>query len=142
MSAITARLTDELDSMQRTTWKQRAIAVEAAVAANAVILLVARLIAGEYPQAKVGDGEQAIGFLPVILTTATAGLLAWGLLALLERITSHARAIWTVVAVGVFLLSLTGPLGNGVDTYARVTLGMMHVAAAAIIIPLLRRSTD
>jgi hypothetical protein len=42
----------------------------------------------------------------------------------------------------VLALSLMGPLGAGVGTAATVTLAGMHVAAAAVLIPLLARSAS
>src|SRR5689334_6042682 len=58
---------------------------------------------------------QRVGPVAVIVTALVAGLAGWGLLAILERLTTHARTIWTVLAFVVLAVSLLGPL-NGVDT--------------------------
>jgi hypothetical protein len=76
----------------------------------------------------------------VIVVTLLVGLVAWGLLSLLERMTPRAAAIWTAIAVIVFALSLFGPLGSGVNASSKVVLACMHVGAAAPIIPMMRRS--
>jgi hypothetical protein len=95
---------------------------------------------GEFPLATVGSDDQTIGFAQVIVVTLLVGGIAWGLLALLERMTSRAAAIWTAIAIIVFVLSLLGPLGSGLDTSSKIVLACMHVGSAAPIIPLMRRS--
>ena len=116
------------------------MAIAAAIVANLIVLTVARVASGEFPMATVGDDDQTIGVAQVIAVTLLVGLAAGGVLALLERTTSRARAIWTVIGVIVLVLSLFGPLGSGVNTSSKVALTCMHLAAAATIIPLMRRS--
>lgn len=128
------------DSRMRSAWRLRATALIAAIVANVAILVVGRIVNGEFPIATVGDDDQSIGFAQVIVVTVLVGLVAWGLLALLERRTPRATAIWTAIAVIVFVLSLLGPLGSGVNTSSKVVLACLHVGAAATIIPLMRRS--
>jgi predicted permease len=83
-----------------------------------------------------------IGLVPVLLVSVGATALGWGLLALLERVTSRPRTIWTAVAVAFAAVSLGGPFsGAGVATSDRVLLSLFHVVAAAVAIPLLRRSS-
>lgn len=97
----------------------------------------------EFPQATVGSDDQTIGFAQVIVVTGLVGLVAWGVLALLQRMTSsRAKVIWTAFAVIVFVLSLLGSLGSGVDASSKVVQTCMHVGAAATIIPLMRRSAS
>lgn len=119
----------------------RAMAIVDAIIVNVLILVVARVATGDFPVATVGDDDQTIGFAQVILVTALVGLVAWAILALLERVTARAAMIWTAVAVAVLLLSMLGPLGSGVDTSSKIALALMHVGAAATIIPLMLRST-
>jgi hypothetical protein len=45
------------------------------------------------------------------------------------------------VAIVVVLLSLGGPLTSGTTAAAKVTLALMHLAVAAVLIPVLRRSS-
>jgi hypothetical protein len=74
------------------------------------------------------------------MTTALAGLAAWGLLTLLERRSAHATTAWTAIAAVVLAVSLTGPLGNGVDTASKLVLACLHLGAAIPVITLMRRS--
>ena len=118
----------------------REMAIVAAIVVNVIILVVGRLAIGEFPVATAGEGERTVGFGQVILMTGMSGLIAWGLLAILERTTSRAKTIWTAIAVIAFLLSIVGPIDGGVDTASKIVLVLMHVGAAATIIPLMRRT--
>ncbi len=141
MNTLTTRISGEIDTARQPAWKLRAIAIEAALVANVLVLIIGRLVNGEFPLATVGSDDQTIGFVQVIVVTLLVGGVAWGLLALLERTTSRAKAIWTVIAAIVFVLSLLGPRGSGANTSSTIVLMCMHVGAAASIIPLMRRST-
>jgi len=68
--------------------------------------------------------------------TAVAGL---GCLAVLRRITKRPARVWTVLASAVLVLSLSGPLGQAVGAGATVILVAVHLAVAAVLIPLGRR---
>lgn len=140
MSTAIKELPRRIDASLRTPWQVRALAIIDAIVLNVVILGIGRLVTGEFPTATVNGDDQTIGFVPVIVVTALAGLIAAGLLALLERATSRAKTIWTAIALVIFALSLLGPLGSGVDTASKVVLTLLHVGAAATIISLMRRS--
>jgi hypothetical protein len=86
-----------------------------------------------------GQPEQPIGLAAVLLISALAAALAWGSLALLERITGRARPIWTAIAVVVLVGSLLGPLG-GVSTGARMSLIGLHLLVGGVLIVGLRRT--
>ncbi|KKK04677.1 DUF6069 family protein [Micromonospora sp. HK10] len=121
-------------------WPGRLRAVLAATAATLAVWVVAVPLAGVDLVARTGGAEQRVTPVAVAVSTLLAGLAAWGLLALLERFTTRARPVWTVVALIVLLVSLLGPLGGGVGTAARVTLVAMHLVAAAVLVPLLHRT--
>lgn len=140
MTMPTSHDRQTVGTMERPVGPRRAAAIALAIVANVIILTVGRLVNGEFPQATVGDDDQTIGFVPVILVTLLAGLVAWGLLALLERTSSRAATIWTAIAVVIFVLSLFGSLGSGVDTSSKIVLTCLHIGAAATIIPLMRAS--
>jgi hypothetical protein len=121
-------------------WKRRLAVVASAVVVAVVVYLVARLVLADGLRAPEMDDrasmEVTIG--AVIVASALASLLGWGLLALLERFTARAVTIWRVVAVVVALLSLSAPLtGAGISTGNRIGLLLLHVAVAAVLIPLL-----
>lgn len=140
MSTSIKQIPGRIDAALRSPWQVRAMAIVDAIAANVVILVVGRVVNGEFPMATVGSDDQMIGFAQVIVVTVLVGLVAWGLLVLLERTTSRAKAVWTAIAVIVFVLSLLGPLGSGVNASSKVVLACMHLGAAATIIPIMRRS--
>ncbi|HYH11183.1 MAG TPA: DUF6069 family protein [Thermomicrobiales bacterium] len=141
MSTSITQIPNRIDRAISEPWQVRAMAIVDAIIANVLVLIVGRVVIGDYPVATVGDDDQTIGFAQVILVTALVGLVAWGLLALLERVTARAAAIWTTIALVVFLLSMLGPLDGGVDTSSKVVLALMHIGAAATIIPIMLRST-
>jgi hypothetical protein len=141
MNSSITHLPARIDAALTAPWQARAMAIVDAVVLNVAILIIGRVVTGDWPVATVGDDGRTIGFAAVIVVTAVAGLVAWGLLALLERMTTNAKTIWTAIAAIVLLLSLLGPLGSGVGTSSKIVLALMHVGAAATIIPLMRRST-
>ncbi|MFC4147283.1 DUF6069 family protein [Micromonospora mangrovi] len=119
--------------------RTRLLAVVVATVATVAVWLIAHALDVTLA-VKTGDTRQDVPVGAVIAATVVAGLIGWALLALLERVTAAGRTIWTVVAVLVLLVSLLGPLG-GVSTGARITLALMHLVAAAVIIPAFRRSS-
>ncbi|MFI2713366.1 DUF6069 family protein [Micromonospora sp. NPDC018662] len=120
--------------------RDRLLTVLAATVATLLGWIVAVPLAGVELVARSGDVEQRVTPLAVAVSTLLAGLAGWALLALLERFTGRARAVWTVVAVLVLLLSLLGPLGGGVGRAATVTLVVLHLLAGAVLVPGLRRT--
>ncbi|MGI8329863.1 DUF6069 family protein [Actinomadura scrupuli] len=118
----------------------RALAVTGAVAAALTVWAVAVPLAGIEPAVRTGGGTQPVGPGAIATSALLAGLAGWALLAALERLTSRARRTWTIIAVVVLVLSLSGPLGNGAHTTATVALAGMHLAVGAVLIPALRRS--
>jgi hypothetical protein len=76
---------------------------------------------------------QHVGPASVAIVTLLVGLLAWGLLAVLERGTRRGRGIWTAIAVPVLVISLLGPLG-GVESSDKVGLLVLHLVVGATLI--------
>lgn len=120
------------------TWQTRALAIVAALIVNAVILFAGRLLMSEFPVATVGSDEQTIGIAQVAIVTTLSGLLAWGLLAVLERTTARPAMIWMVTGFIVLAVSMLGPIDGAVDTESAIVLALMHLGAAATIIPMMR----
>lgn len=141
MSTSITQIPSRIDRAIREPWQMCAMAIVDAVVVNVLILIAGWVVTGDYPVAAVSGDDQSIGFPQVILVTALVGVAAWGLLALLERVTTRAAATWTTIAVVVFLLSMLGPLESGVGTSSKIVLALMHVGGAATIIPLMLRST-
>jgi hypothetical protein len=122
--------------------RTRLMAVLGATAASLVVWVVAHF-GGVHLLARLSasGSAQAVGPGTVAIVTSLAGLAAWGLLALLERVTERAATIWITAACIALVFSLAGPLTGGVTTGAKLALACMHLATAAVLIPVLRRSS-
>ena len=84
---------------------------------------------------------QKVTVVNVVVAALVGSLAGWGLLALLRRFTANARAVWTVIAIVVALLSLGGPLSPIASAGTKVALVAMHLAVATVVIVGLRRTT-
>jgi hypothetical protein len=114
----------------------------AATMAPLLVWLVARVGFGLDVRSPTFNGQHfEIGPLVVLLTALVPCLLAWGCLAILERITARPRLIWVVVALIGLVLSLGMPLsGTGASLGDRITLVFMHLSVGATLIPGLART--
>jgi Family of unknown function (DUF6069) len=80
---------------------------------------------------------------PVVVASVVAGLAAWLTLAMLERLTHHARAAWVALATVVLAASLGAPLsGRGIDEQSRLVLVLLHLTVGALLIVLLARTSQ
>ncbi|MQY07456.1 DUF6069 family protein [Actinomadura macrotermitis] len=116
------------------TTSSRALTVAAAVLAPVALWIAVVPVAGIDLEAQ----GRRVGVAPVIIGSLLPALAAWALLAVLERRTGRARAIWTAVAVLALALSLGGPLGAATAA-AGAALAAMHLLVGAIVILGLRR---
>jgi Family of unknown function (DUF6069) len=124
----------------------RLLAVAAVVGAAVGLWAVYHLAFGIDLRAPASFGESgttsAVGPGQVMFVSALAALAAWGLLAVLERLTVHARRVWLVIAVLALGLSLGGPMsGTGLTTANRMELVGFHLLAGAVLVPLLYRTS-
>jgi hypothetical protein len=83
-------------------------------------------------------GTAAISLPVTAVATAIFGLLGWGTLALLERFTRRARAIWTGLAVAITALSIVPIFLEHATTGTRIGLTVLHLAVAAVLVPVFR----
>jgi len=105
-----------------------------------VVWTLAVPILGVHLITRFGNADaQDVGIGLVITGSLIGSLAGLGLLVVLERISSRAMAIWTVVAIGVLVASLSLPLVAGTTTPTKATLALMHVAVAIVLIATLRR---
>ena len=89
----------------RLSWAP-ALGVGGAVIAAVGIWVLAVPVLGLHLMVRFGSSApESVGVDLVVGATAVASLLGWGLLAMLERRTSRALAIWTVAAIAVLLVS-------------------------------------
>ena len=116
-------------------------AVLGATAAAAAIWIVATL-AGAELTVSFGTGQpiQKVTVVNVVVAALVGSLAGWGLLALLRRFTTNARAIWTVIAIVFALFSLGGPLSTIASAGTKVALVAMHLTVATVVIVGLRRT--
>jgi hypothetical protein len=122
--------------------RARALAViAAALAALAVWLVTDPLLGIDLTGTTRPGSQELMSITPALVagTSLVVALAGWALLALLERLTARARAIWTAIAVLFALLSLAGPLSILASTSAAnaLALALMHLAVAAVLIPML-----
>jgi len=90
---------------------------------------------------RFGAGHiQTIAIDQVIGVTVAASLLGWLLIALLERRTSHARPLWTTIALATLAASLALPLAVATTTSAAAGLIVMHLTVGAVVIPAMART--
>jgi hypothetical protein len=87
---------------------------------------------------------QIIAVSQIIGASLAASLLGWLLLAVLDRRTPHARALWTSIALAGLAASVALPLAaattTATTTSAIVGLVVMHLAVGAAVIPAMART--
>ena len=122
----------------------RPVAVALGVLAALAVWGISELVFGvDVRQPAFGTGiPQDLTAGPVVVASLIAGLAAWLALALLERLTRHARAAWVALATLVLAVSLGAPLsGRGIDGGSRLVLTLLHVTVGALLIVLLARTS-
>ena len=123
-----------------TRWPGRAIAVGGAVLGASLIWLGARALGVTFwVDPRHGHPPQVLS-LPLIMGfTLFFGVLGWASLAVLERITRRATAIWTALAVAVLLLSFVPIISVSAAAGTKAALSLIHCGIAAVLIPIMRR---
>ena len=117
-----------------TIFRRTSVQRGAAVGAAAVGALVLWAGTGGDPVVQAADGgEQHVGAAAVVITAVVAGLAGWALLAVLERTTRHAYAIWATVATLVFGLSLIPMAGAAVGASSLGALLGLHVVVYVLL---------
>lgn len=112
-------------------------AIVGAMALNAVLWGIASLLGADFVLTD-STGTGVVTLAVAVIFTAIFGLLGWGLLAVLERFTGRATAIWTGVAIAVALLSIVPIFLEGASTATRIALTVLHLAVAAVLVPAFR----
>jgi Family of unknown function (DUF6069) len=122
----------------------RPLAVMLAVLAALAVWGLSELVFGiDVRQPAFGTGPpQDLTAGPIVIASVVAGLAAWLALAVLERLTRHARAAWVTLATLVLVASLGAPLaGRGIDEQSRLVLTLLHLTVGALLIVLLARTS-
>jgi hypothetical protein len=119
--------------------RRRAQAAGVAVAASGVLYLGARAAGTDFVLTDPGATVSHPLILPEIIVFALVfSLLGWGTLALLERITRHAKSIWSVLAGTVLAASFIPVFLERATVDTRIMLCVIHVAVAVALLPMLR----
>lgn len=123
--------------------RNRALAVVGAVTAAVLVWVVGEPLLG-YDMIIKAEGQepQDLGASAIVIFSLFFSLLGWALLAPLERVTPHARLIWTVVALVVLAVSFFFPLFTiEASGGTKAVLALAHVAVAAVLIPVFRATS-
>lgn len=101
--------------------------------------LVLSPIAGVELTVTTAQGETTVGPASVLVSgvLAAAGAVATAWLA--NRFAGRPRRSFIIVALAVFGVSLLGPFGSAMSTSAALGLTVLHVAVAAVVVPLVAR---
>lgn len=122
----------------------RAAAVIGAAAAAAIVWLFARYALGIHLHTPAFGSQQkpsALGLGFAVIAGVVASLLALGTVALIERASRNPRRNWVIIGLLGLAVSLSGPAsGHGVTSTDRWALICMHLAVAAVLIPVLAAS--
>jgi hypothetical protein len=122
--------------------RYRALAVAGAVVAAVLVWVVGEPLLGNDMIIKAeGQEPQDLGASAMVMFSLFFSLLGWALLALLERVTSRARLIWTIVALVFLAVSFLPPLTIEASGVTKVVLALAHVAVAAVLIPVFRATS-
>lgn len=123
----------------RHSGRSRLAGVAGAVAAAVGVWLVGRYGAGVQLRTPGFTSMQSsanltVGF--VLVASTMASLAGWGVMTLIERVTRRPRRPWITTGLLVTVVSLSAPLsGHGITATERLALVCMHLAVAAVLIP-------
>jgi len=118
----------------------RAIAVGGAVLAVSLLWLGAHALGVTFRvDPHHGHPPQVLSLPLIIGFTLFFCLLGWASLALLERFTRGAKAIWSALAILVLLLSFVPIISVSASAGTTTALSLIHCSIAAVLIPIMRR---
>ena len=120
-------------SETRSLWRPALVAGTVAAAATTAIAAVAHAAGVSFEAG--GNPIPLIGFAQMTFVGALLGLvIAW-----LCRRATHPRAMFVRITVALTALSLVPDVTMSFDAASRTVLVLIHVAAAAIVVPVLAR---
>lgn len=122
-------------------FRSRAVAWLGGAVAALLVWVVAVPLAGADLRAAVAGTEQAIVVGAVIASALIQGAIGWAVLALLERFLARARTVWLVLAALVLVLTGVNAVVAAENTETAVWLNVMHLAVAAVLVPVLARTS-
>ncbi|MFF4621710.1 DUF6069 family protein [Nonomuraea jabiensis] len=122
-----------------TSLRRLLLTVIGAPAAALAVWALAVPLAGAVLTVRTGGGTQTVGPVSVIVASLVAGLAGWALLAVLERRAARPGRVWTITALVVLVLSLSGPLASAVGLAATLVLMLLHLVVGAVLVAGLAR---
>lgn len=121
-------------------------AVVAAILSGTIAWVAISPFGGTELVVPIGGVLRPVAAGDVILAAVVSGLGAVVSAVLVGRWARRPRRTWTVLATGVFLVSLVGPLTSGAATPVVWSLIALHSVVAVVLIPqvgrTLRRETE
>ena len=120
---------------------RRMLTMAVAVVVPIIVWALASAAGAEFVVVNPLIGTLEIDWPLLIVSTLPIALAAWGVLALLERLTPRARTIWTIIAVVALALSVLPIAFVDTSDSTRVALGLIHVATGLFLIRMLRHGS-
>ena len=120
----------------------RAVAVIGGALAALVVWAVAKALLPDVREPSFGSSDpQVLSPTFVVIASVIGAALAWAAIEVLERLTPNPRRAWSLLAPIALVISFGGPLsGHGISDGNRLALALMHVAVAAVVIPVYYRT--
>ncbi|MDD7937253.1 DUF6069 family protein [Actinomycetospora lutea] len=119
--------------------RRRTLGIVATLVVTLAVWWVGQLAGADY---WISDSQGTVRIDALVTTQVTVvlGLVGWGVLALLERLTRHGTAIWTVLVAVIVVASMVPVLLVEATTATRVALAAVHLAVGAVLVPALVRA--
>ena len=114
--------------------RRRALGIVLAVVVTLAVWLLGHLAGADY-WITDSQGTVRIDMLVTAQVTVVLGLVGWGVLALLERLSRHGAVLWTVLAVIVVAASMIPVVLVEATTATRLALVAVHLAVGAVLVP-------
>lgn len=114
--------------------RRRALGIVATLVVTLAVWLLGHLAGADY-WITDSQGSVRIDALVTTQVTVVLGLVGWGVLALLERLTRYGTTIWTVLAAVVVVASMIPIVLVEATTATRVALAAVHLAVGAVLVP-------
>jgi hypothetical protein len=126
-----------MSNIRRNRHATVAAVVATAAASWAAVTQVAGVHLGvQFP----GSGPTSVALGATIGAAATATVVGWAVLAVVEKRVSGPRRTWVTLAVAALAVSLGLPAAFATTTAAAIGLAAIHVAVAAVAITGLART--
>jgi hypothetical protein len=112
---------------------RRAGVVGGATLAAGAVWLLAHGLGADLVVDMAGKPPQVVGFPIALAFAAQAALAGWALLAILERVSRHARPAWLTVAAVVLAASFVPVFAVEATVGTRASLTAMHLAVGVVL---------